>query len=127
MAEGYLETRTGAGTFVADTVPNDIPEVARGDAAEINTSSKLGLSARGAALVEGAGAYMLQWGAFMPGVPDVTRFPNKVWSRLQNKYWQRSRAELLTYGHGGGYLPLREAVADYLRVARSVNCTPNRS
>jgi GntR family transcriptional regulator/MocR family aminotransferase len=58
----------------------------------------------------------------MPGVPDVTLFPNKIWSRLQNKHWRRSRAELLTYGDAGGYLPLREAVAEYLRIARSVNC-----
>jgi GntR family transcriptional regulator / MocR family aminotransferase len=126
VAEGYLETRTGAGTFIADTVPNEIPEVASGDATQVNSSSKLGLSARGAQVVERAGAYKLQWGAFMPGVPDVTLFPNKVWSRLQNKYWRRSRADLLTYGHGGGYMPLREAIAEYLRVARSVNCSADQ-
>jgi GntR family transcriptional regulator/MocR family aminotransferase len=49
-----------------------------------------------------------------------------VWSRLQNKHWRRPRADLLTYGHGGGYMPLREAIAEYLRVARSVNCTADQ-
>jgi GntR family transcriptional regulator / MocR family aminotransferase len=126
VAEGYLETRVGAGTFVADTVPDQIPEPAAAAAARVNKSGNLGLSARGAQLVEHAGAYRLQWGAFMPGVPDVSLFPNRIWSRLQNKYWRRARPELLTYGHGGGYLPLREAIAEYLHVARSVNCSPDQ-
>ncbi len=122
VAEGYLETRVGAGTFVADTVPDQIPEPAPG-AAGLKRASDPGLSARGTQLVKQAGAYRLQWGAFMPGVPDVTQFPSRTWSRLQNKYWRRARPDLLTYGHGAGYLPLREAIAEYLRVARSVNCT----
>jgi len=126
VAEGYLETRVGAGTFIADTVPDQIPEPAAAATARANQSGSLGLSARGAQLVEQAGAYRLQWGAFMPGVPDVSVFPNRIWSRLQNKYWRRARADLLTYGHGGGYLPLREAIAEYLRVARSVNCTADQ-
>lgn len=123
IAEGYLETRRGAGTFVADTVPDQIPEAATDAAVNPQQAGSLGLSERGTQLIKRAGAYKLQWGAFMPGVPDVTAFPNKVWSRLQNKHWRRSRAEMLTYGHGGGYLPLREAIAEYLRVARSVNCS----
>ncbi|HJV84076.1 MAG TPA: PLP-dependent aminotransferase family protein [Noviherbaspirillum sp.] len=123
MAEGYLETRKGAGTFIADTVPDQIPDAADGGTLRPRKTGSIGLSERGAELVRHAGAYRFQWGAFMPGVPDVSAFPNKVWSRLQNKHWRRSRPEMLTYGHGGGYLPLREAIAEYLRVARSVNCT----
>ncbi len=122
IAEGYLETRTGAGTFIADTVPDQIADIAGAGTPGDLPASALGLSSRGAQLIARAGVSALQWGAFMPGVPDVTRFPSKVWSRLQNKHWRRSRAELLTYDSGGGYLPLREAIADYLRVSRSVNC-----
>jgi GntR family transcriptional regulator/MocR family aminotransferase len=80
------------------------------------------LSAHGAQLIQQAGVNDLQWGAFMPGVPDVTLFPHKIWSRLQNKHWRRASAHLLTYGEAGGYLPLREAIAEYLCIARSVNC-----
>lgn len=126
IAEGYLETRLGAGTFIADTVPDQIADVSSSNQALTDPSGKSELSARGAQLIRNAGVSDLQWGAFMPGIPDVTQFPNKVWSRLQNKYWRRSRAELLTYSHGGGYLPLREAIAEYLRVARSVNCNASQ-
>ncbi|MET3132661.1 GntR family transcriptional regulator/MocR family aminotransferase [Oxalobacteraceae bacterium GrIS 1.11] len=125
ISEGYLETRTGAGTFVADTVQDQIADA---DAVReaIQPGDAPGLSQRGARLLGQAGVNNLQWGAFMPGIPDVTLFPNKIWSRLQNKHWRRSRAELLTYAHGGGYLPLRVAIADYLRVARSVNCSASQ-
>ena len=122
IAEGYLETRAGAGTFVADTVPYQIACGENATPSPEHERDPIGLSARGAQLMSRAGVNKLQWGAFMPGIPDVTLFPNKIWSRLQNKHWRRSRADLLTYAAGGGHLPLREAIADYLRVSRSVNC-----
>jgi GntR family transcriptional regulator/MocR family aminotransferase len=123
IAEGYLETRAGAGTFIADTTPDQIADAFDAREAGDLPAGALGLSTRGAQLIARSGVSAQQWGAFMPGVPDVTLFPSKVWSRLQNKHWRRSRAELLTYDSGGGYLPLREAIADYLRVSRSVNCS----
>lgn len=126
MAEGYLETRTGAGTFIADTVPDQIPEVAESASTRSDLADSLGLSQRGAQLIKHAGSYKFQWGAFMPGVPDVNAFPSKIWSRLQNKYWRRAQPDFLTYGHGGGHLGLREAIAEYLRVARSVNCNADQ-
>ncbi|NYH25458.1 MocR-like pyridoxine biosynthesis transcription factor PdxR [Paraburkholderia bryophila] len=84
------------------------------------------LSTRGARLIAGAGVSKRQWGAFMPGVPDVTKFPARVWSRLHNKYWRRLRPDLLTYAPGGGLASLRHALADYLRTSRSVRCTPEQ-
>ncbi|WP_420835876.1 PLP-dependent aminotransferase family protein [Paraburkholderia kururiensis] len=84
------------------------------------------LSARGARLIAGAGVSKRQWGAFMPGVPDVSRFPARVWSRLHNKYWRRLRPDLLTYAPGGGLASLRHALADYLRTSRSVRCMPEQ-
>lgn len=122
IAEGYLEARAGAGTFIADTAPDEINERAA-LAAPVDDSGHASLSQRGRQLIAHAGASDVQWGAFLPGVPDVSQFPNKIWSRLQNKVWRRSRVDLLTYGQSGGYRPLRAAIADYLRVARSVNCS----
>ncbi|PUA17887.1 PLP-dependent aminotransferase family protein [Glaciimonas sp. PCH181] len=126
IAEGYLETRSGAGTFVADTTPDLLPAGRLIASPLTDASEQSELSALGAQLIQQAGASDLQWGAFMPGVPDITLFPNKIWSRLQNKHWRRAQPELLTYGNAGGYMPLREAVAEYLRIARSVNCNANQ-
>lgn len=126
LAEGYLESRTGAGTFVADTAPDQIPEAVERKEPLTDPSGKSELSARGALLTRQAGVGERQWGAFMPGVPDVTCVPHKIWGRLQNKHWRRSSSDLLTYGPGAGYAGLREQIAEYLRVARSVNCTPSQ-
>ena len=139
--EGYVSSATGRGTFVADTSPDEI--VGSGDApagqASPATLAALppplpkapqpvprALSQRGSRLIAGAGVSKRQWGAFMPGVPDVTRFPARVWSRLHNKYWRRLRPDLLTYAPGGGLSLLRHALADYLRTSRSVRCTPEQ-
>ena len=126
LAEGYLETRAGAGTFVADTAPDQIPESIERQPPLTDPSGKSELSARGAMLVRKAGVSDKQWGAFMPGVPDVTQFPHKIWSHLQNKYWRGNRSDMLTYGPGAGYAALREEIAEYLRLARSVNCNASQ-
>jgi len=126
LAEGYLESRAGAGTFVADTAPDQIPDSIVLHAPLTDPSGKSELSARGAMLTGKAGVSDKQWGAFMPGIPDVTQFPHKIWSRLQNKYWRNARTDMLTYGPGAGYAPLREAIAEYLRISRSVNCNANQ-
>lgn len=122
-AEGYVEGQTGAGTFVADTTPDPVFEAEGRRTRSTQTAAPEALlGRRGRMLVEHAGAADRQWGAFVPGVPELTLFPNKVWMRLHNKHWRRPRPELLTYARGGGHAPLREALAEYLRVARSVNC-----
>lgn len=124
IAEGYLETRPGSGSFVADTTPNHVAECVKKKPTPLPTSSDFpSLSRRGKQVMAQVGVSEQQWGAFMPGVPDVSHFPYKIWSRLHNKVWRRARIELLSYSQAGGYLPLRTAIADYLRLARSVNCS----
>src|SRR3546814_15493417 len=80
------------------------------------------LSRRGSQLVHESSASDRQWGAFVPGVPDVSLFPRAVWARLQGRRWRQSQPELLTYAHGAGYMPLRRALAEHLRLSRSVKC-----
>ncbi|SDR53958.1 transcriptional regulator, GntR family [Paraburkholderia fungorum] len=141
VLEGYVSSATGRGTFVSDTAPDEIvgvpdqrskahaPDTSATETGTLPPSSsdaRRTLSARGAQLLTGAGVSRRQWGAFMPGVPDVTKFPSRVWSRLHNKYWRRSRPDLLTYAPGGGLAALRQALADYLRTSRSVRCTPGQ-
>jgi GntR family transcriptional regulator/MocR family aminotransferase len=136
LLEGYVTSTIGRGTFVADSATDDVVDGEAGHLADrpadsppsrsVNAHSGRPLSVRGARLVAGAGVSKRQWGAFMPGVPDVSRFPARVWSRLQNKYWRRLPPELLTYAPGGGLLRLREALAEYLRTSRSVRCTPDQ-
>ncbi|MBN3853290.1 PLP-dependent aminotransferase family protein [Paraburkholderia sp. Ac-20340] len=144
-AEGYVLSTTGSGTYVADTRPDTAAvgprPVARAEddgegsagsgdepaAQEAKAACPRGdMSVRGQRLIDQAGVSAKQWGAFMPGVPDVAEFPARTWSRLQSRLWKSVSHDLLTYAPGGGYRPLRRALSDYLRVARSVRCSPDQ-
>ena len=122
---GYVTSRSGSGTYVADTAPETLVGEAPMPGAGALMPGR-GLSQRGRRLVEGVGFSPTQWGAFMPGVPDVTEFPARVWSRLSNRHWRRPAPTLLTYAPSGGYGPLRKVLAEHLRTARGVRCRPEQ-
>jgi GntR family transcriptional regulator/MocR family aminotransferase len=60
---------------------------------------------------------------FTPGEDDYAGFPYALWRRLLNRQWRTPNPALLDSSHDGGYLPLRKAIADYLRVSRAVDLT----
>jgi len=125
QAEGYVASQTGSGTYVADTRPARTATAAA-EPARTGGAGAAMLSRRGERTLAKAGVANAQWGAFMPGVPDVTEFPLRAWNRLQNRVWRAGRRELMTYAPGGGYLPLRRAIANYLRVSRAATCEPEQ-
>ncbi len=114
--EGYLVSRVGSGTFVNDNVPRAHPKVRAGRPA----SQSADLSRRGHALATTFCATQLEVQPFTPGIADFSAFPVALWQRLQNKHWRMTYPDMLDYSSSGGYAPLRRAVADYLRVFRSV-------
>ncbi|HVR50075.1 MAG TPA: PLP-dependent aminotransferase family protein [Pseudorhodoferax sp.] len=125
LAEGYISTRSGSGTFVSDTLPDQLPARSRASAQQPANLGE-GISRRGQRVVLDAGISNSPSGAFALGVSDTSAFPQATWARLIGRRWRYSPPELLKYAHDGGYLPLRQALADHLRLARSVNCTPEQ-
>lgn len=113
--EGYLVSRVGSGTFVHPNVPQ-APSRARHSAPQASER----LSQRGQNLNTRFLASELEVQPFTPGIADFSAFPVALWQRLQNKHWRMSYPDMLDYSNAGGYAPLRRAVADYLRVFRSV-------
>ena len=113
--EGYLVSQVGSGTYVADSVPKASP---RPTAVAATPSGQL--SRRGEALASTFCANQLEVQPFTPGIADFSAFPVALWQRLQNKHWRMTYPDMLDYNDSGGYAPLRRAVADYLRVFRSV-------
>jgi len=113
--EGYLVSRVGSGTFVNDSVPRPV-------SLRQPQSGRAGnrLSQRGQALASTFCADQLEVQPFTAGIADFSAFPVALWQRLQNKHWRMTYPDMLDYSYGGGYAPLRRAVADYLRVFRSV-------
>ena len=119
--EGYLESRVGSGTYVNDNVPRvNAGAAARPHARGAPNPAPGRLSARGQALATTFCATQLEVQPFTPGIADFSAFPLTLWQRLQNKHWRMTYPDMLDYNDSGGYAPLRRAIADYLRVFRSV-------
>lgn len=126
LAEGYIETRTGSGTFVTQQLPDGNMVAVRHENHVTTRFPTQELSRRGRQLLGYAGASPRQWGAFMPGIPDIASFPHALWRRIQTRLARRTRPEQLSYSPVGGCPELQLALVDYLRVSRSVECTPEQ-
>ncbi|MBA5639097.1 PLP-dependent aminotransferase family protein [Duganella sp. LX20W] len=122
--EGYVTSALGSGTYVADLQAHSASM--RGgfhpqqDGAGEDGAEVAPLSRRGQELTVFAAGPRYEIQPFAPGDADFSSFPFKLWQRLQNRVWREARADLLDYGQSGGYLPLRQAITEYLRISRSV-------
>ncbi len=123
--EGYIVSRTGSGTCVATTPPEGFIELddAQSNAGMDALHRSLGLSKRGMLAAGLADHPSHEVQPFAPGEDDFSTFPTQLWRRLLNKQWRAPQPAHLDYGHAGGHLPLRRAIANYLRMSRAVNLT----
>lgn len=127
--EGYLETRKGAGTFVAFGLPDDSLAAKRPAVQSSNRPSSAGLSKRGtftAAYVSPLPASRSVGKAFRAYEPAIDLFPVDLWSRIAGRVVRRAPRSLYGQGDSRGYAPLRKAIAEYVGSARSVRCDPDQ-
>jgi GntR family transcriptional regulator / MocR family aminotransferase len=130
QAEGYVISRMGAATRVRPQ-PSDMVGPALPGPEPAPTRDHGGRPSRRAlevARLERHSADFLSRGprAFRSGVPAVDTFPFDIWGRLMTRRWQRVPAKALGYGDVLGFRPLREAIAEYVGVARGVRCGPDQ-
>ncbi len=127
LAEGYLEAFVGAGTCVARSIPDEglrpaVAARARGQ----EPSERRGLrrvSRRGARVAHtSAHPWTSILGPFRATLPALDEFPAEVWGKIVARYARRQPPSMMAYGDAMGYLPFREAIAEYLGVARAVQC-----
>jgi GntR family transcriptional regulator / MocR family aminotransferase len=131
LAEGYFETFVGAGTCVAASIPDDTlspPAVkARKERQETVGKPSRRLSRRGAALMRvPAQPWLKISGAFRVSLPALDHFPNGIWSKLVVRHSRKPPSSIMAYGDARGYLPFREAIAEYLGAVRGVRCQPSQ-
>ncbi|MFA7668169.1 MAG: PLP-dependent aminotransferase family protein [Burkholderiaceae bacterium] len=125
IAEGYLVSRHRSGTYVSETVPGRLAQT--GSVSSVaDGQGGPGLSQRGFRVLRDAAIVGSPSGAFALGMSDVEGFPRAAWARLLGRYWRHAPADLLNYAHSGGYLPLRQALAQHLRISRSIVCEPEQ-
>jgi GntR family transcriptional regulator/MocR family aminotransferase len=120
LHEGYLTGRVGAGTYVAPAVPRWHD----GGRSSRERRPRQSRDRHGTAGVRADPSLPPALGVFRVGLPALDQFPRTAWSRLVARHARQLSIELMAYGEAGGYLPLRSAVAAYLRAARGVSCEP---
>ena len=126
VAEGYLESAHGSGTYVCRQIPDDLLQARRATEGGAVQSPAPRLSRYGERLREDlryavAPAGVIQ---FSSGRPDLREFPFAVWRKLLGRRVRAATPELFDYSaQSGGYERLRREVAASLSRSRAVRCS----
>jgi GntR family transcriptional regulator/MocR family aminotransferase len=124
VAEGYCEGLVGSGTYVARSLPGELLP-ADSSGSRPGNKPRPGqriLSRTSARLVRPPEPWLSRFGPVRVGDVAIDQFPLKVWSHLLARHGRALSPALLRYGDAMGYWPLRQAIAAYLRAARSARC-----
>ena len=116
LHEGYLEGRTGSGTFVSAAIPDDLltpPQLS-----DTSAPSRIRRATRAAPRPRDDGGL----GPFRISLPALDRFPHATWARLVARRARTMQPADMAYGDPAGVVALRVAVAEHLRAARAVRC-----
>ncbi len=119
VAEGFLEARVGAGTFITPTLREARGRVAVPPRSLPRNASRL---APAKAALEAVGS---SYGPLRVGAPAFAGFPVHVWQRLARKNLATSGTSL-DYDQSPGLLALREAISRHIAQFRGVVADPSR-
>jgi GntR family transcriptional regulator / MocR family aminotransferase len=120
LAEGYITGKHGAGTYVADVLPESPFASIRPNRSGADTSAMLSQMAESIAdLIPDRGERFI---SFVPSVPEIGFFPFSIWGQLLAKNWSNPSQTLARHLDARGWLPLREAITHYVRSSRMVEC-----
>ncbi len=129
MAEGYIESVEGKGTFVTQVLPEQhlsTPRRAaiRGKQAE-PPAARISQRAK-AVLATPVLPFDQNSYAFRTGMPALKEFPYDIWARFITREAHRLHPASLRAQDTRGYRPLREAIANHVTVARQVHCSADQ-
>jgi len=125
-AEGYLESREGAGTYVSTSLPDNSLSVAdRMANTPIHTKPvhlfvPVADDAKRSTIPDEIVC------DFALETTDPACFPRSVWRRLTNWRMQSSKFNLTYSGTPMGLRELRETLAAYLGASRGISCSPDQ-
>src|SRR5262249_12901673 len=114
-AEGYVEARVGAGTYVTVALPDHLLRARTRPAPERAPMTHAGVATRGRLIVESEPVPTRRWSRllpFYPGIPSFDLLPLALWRRLVDRHLTpAAAAQLFHYGKPEGLPQLREAIA----------------
>ncbi|MEO7731767.1 MAG: PLP-dependent aminotransferase family protein, partial [Kofleriaceae bacterium] len=123
VAEGYVESRGGAGSFVSAVLPDARPS-RLGDRASKGRPGPRHLPP--SPLAPRDEPWLDLRGPFRVSQPALAEFPSDLWARLVARHARRASLQQMAYGDPMGLPALREALAAHLGTVRSVTCTPDQ-
>ncbi len=127
VSEGYLRGTVGAGTFVHESLPEELLHARAAPAAVRPRAARAPVLARFAARLAPLPGYEPPPArAFRANAPAVDLFPTALWAQIAARRLRRASASLLLGCPATGHPPLQRALADYLRTARGVRCEPEQ-
>lgn len=106
LAEGYIESRAGSGTYVAQGAI-----YSRVEAPILKRIDNVRFNSLNSNIID-----------FRSGLPDLKMFPLNIWMRLAREVYQEVTPAQLAYGSPEGRIELREAISEYVRIHRGVKC-----
>ena len=128
LAEGYFESRKGAGTFVSESLPESLTICKIKTPAPAPANPGARPVARRTLLLPQyeRDSWSGRWGAFSVHQPAFDRFPFPVWSSMIMRHCRSPRLNAIHNIDPRGSETFREAICTYLRTARAVQCEPSQ-
>lgn len=128
LAEGYLESRVGAGTVISSSLPEQLTSSRPTGAKTLPPKhGPRRVATRSSVLpLKENFPWMVHLGAFRVGQVAFDQFPHQIWSSLAVRHSRAMNAHSVHYGNPMGDESLRRAIANYLKIARSVRCEPTQ-
>lgn len=127
--EGFLTAAVGAGTYVCEQLNELKPAGKKMQPVPRVSAKKVTINRNDFPLhTKFVLDYIGQEATlpFQPSIPSFADFPFQVWARLAASVYKDIHHLHLGYDSAQGYLPLREALTDYLRMNRSIDCTADQ-
>jgi GntR family transcriptional regulator/MocR family aminotransferase len=125
-SEGYVEGRTGSGTYVSTILPEQLLQVGKKLPERTLPHRRIALSGYAKRLRPFRSRPAQPVRAFRPNQAALNLFPTTLWAQVAARRLRRASTRLLAGGETLGYRPLRQAVAEYLNTSRGVNCAPDQ-
>jgi GntR family transcriptional regulator / MocR family aminotransferase len=127
-SEGYIDGNVGSGTYVSNVLPEKLLHVASGHPMKRAKRgyrhpviSDYGHAAR---LFPGYETRAIR--AFRANLPALDLFPTNVWTRITVRRLRQISTRQLMGCDPLGYMPLRQAITQYLTRTRGVRCVPEQ-
>lgn len=124
ILEGYLVGKTGAGTFVADVLPDSLLATATTEKRKPARDKKPTKEATHLIPEEllRRNSDKEDVAPFQTGHAALDAFPYNTWYEVSKKVFKNLKGYPLGYEEASGYGPLKNEIAKYLRFSRAVKC-----